>query len=323
MDNPPVYQKISSRLQNAEKILLVCHRQPDADALGSLAALGHWLDSQEKIYDKFCVNQAPGNLAWLLNFEPLISDPQQLACQNYDTIVVLDSGDLKFAGLQDWLVSLPAQPYIINIDHHQTNEHFGHLNLVWPKAVSTTEILYHFFKSLNFMPPPKTANALLAGIIYDTYNFTNPNTTESALTVAAHLLSAGASLARISDLILKNKTLETLKAWGGILTHLNFNPRLGSVSTIILQNENETGLAEIDLMEGVANFLNNLTGVKVVIILQQQPGGLIKGSLRTNDDLIDVSRLAKMLGGGGHRKAAGFRLKGELIKAENGPWQIK
>ena len=68
--------------------------------------------------------------------------------------------------------------------------------------------------------------------------------------------------------------------------------------------------------------MNNLTGVKATLILQQQEDNIIKGSLRTNDDLIDVSKLAKILGGGGHRKAAGFKIKGNLVKRENGGWKI-
>jgi phosphoesterase RecJ-like protein len=77
-----------------------------------------------------------------------------------------------------------------------------------------------------------------------------------------------------------------------------------------------------ELTEGVANFLNNLGSVKAAMILEQQDDLTIKGSLRTNDDLIDVSKLAKLLGGGGHRKAAGFKIKGKLVETEEGFWQI-
>ncbi len=117
--------------------------------------------------------------------------------------------------------------------------------------------------------------------------------------------------------------MEVLKIWGEILIHLNYNAEFESVSTIILDESAGDKLADIDLAEGIANFLNNLTGIKIVIILQQRENNIIKGSLRTNDDLIDVSQLAKILGGGGHRKAAGFRISGELVKSENGHWQIK
>ena len=164
---------------------------------------------------------------------------------------------------------------------------------------------------------------LLAGIIYDTSNFTNPNTSESSLEVASQLLAAGASLTKISNAILKNKSVDTLRIWGEILIHLNYNSRFKSVSTIILDQRSDEKLTDADFAEGIANFLNNLTGVKIVIILQQRENNIIKGSLRTNDDLIDVSLLAKMLGGGGHRKAAGFRLNGELVKTEQGHWHIK
>ena len=149
---------------------------------------------------------------------------------------------------------------------------------------------------------------MLAGIIDDTYNFTNPNTNFQSLETASKLLLAGAQLTQVSDSILKTKTITTLKIWGEVLIRLSYNSQFDMVTTVITREDLDSHLAGAEVTEGVANFLNNLAGVKAALILQQQEPDLIKGSLRTNNDLIDVAKLAKMLGGGGHRKAAGFKV---------------
>jgi phosphoesterase RecJ-like protein len=315
-------QKIYLKLKTARNILLVCHPQPDADALGSLAAFSLFLNQLGKKHDKFCLNQPPGNLAWLLNFEPLLTDLRIITGGQYDLLVILDSGDLHYAGLEKVLSQGVLSPAIINIDHHITNQGYGDLNLVLPTAASTTEIIYQFFKTLKIKITLPMANAILAGIICDTYNFTNPNTTFQSLAVASQLLLVGASLSQISDLILKNKTIQVLKIWGEILTDLNYNTDFGIATTVVDQAALVQLNNSAEMTEGVADFLNNLTGVKASLILRQTEPGLIKGSFRTNDDLIDVAKLAKILGGGGHRKAAGFKIKGQLARREDGGWQV-
>ena len=97
---------------------------------------------------------------------------------------------------------------------------------------------------------------------------------------------------------------------------------IGLATTVITRDDLADYSAVAEISEGVANFLNNLAGIKAALILQQQEDNIIKGSLRTNDDLIDVSKLAKILGGGGHKKAAGFKIKGQLVKLPDGNWQI-
>jgi len=321
MDISLVGKKIKSKINQATNILIIIHQQPDADALGSLVAISEWLDSMGKDYTHFCLDQPKPNLSWLLKFEPLINDQKLLKEINFDLVIVLDSGDLKYAGAQELISSFSIKPFIINIDHHPTNWEFGDINLVDPKAVSTTEIIYKLFEFLNVEITSTIANAMLAGIIYDTYNFTNPNTTHRSLEIASKLLLAGAQLYQVSNSILKTKSVDTLKVWGKILVRLSYSPEFDLATTVITKEDFTEGMTESEVTEGVANFLNNLSGVKAAMILQQLDDGFIKGSLRTNNDLIDVSKLAKILGGGGHKKAAGFKVKGRLIK-KDGVWKI-
>lgn len=323
MDFTATSQKIKQALLQAKNILVIAHQQPDADALGSLVAVSHWAAELGITSTKFCLDQPTDNLRWLLDFEPVVTNPVTVLAQTFDLVFVVDSGDLRYAGVDQVVPQLAGKPVIINIDHHATNEYFGAINLVDTSAVSTTAILYQLFKTLGVKISAQVASAMLAGIIFDTYNFTNPNTNHSALSIASRLLTAGASLPQVSDSILKTKTVEALKVWGQILMRLSYNPSLGIATTVVTAQDLQSGLTNTEVSEGVANFLNNLSGVKAALILQEQDGGVIKGSFRTNDASVDVAELAKVFGGGGHKKAAGFKVKGRLVQNQAGHWQIQ
>ncbi len=322
MDFIATSQQINTAVAQAKNVLVIGHQKPDADAIGSMVAVSHWLTDQGVISTIFCVDQPGSNLRWINNFEPVVTNPAELFSQQFDLVVMVDSGDLKYAGVDTLMPQLSGAPKIINIDHHFTNQSYGDINLVVPAAVSTTAVLYQFFKTIHYKISAKTASALLAGILFDTYNFTNPNTTDSAMKISSSLLAAGASLPHISDAILKTKTVAALKVWGDVLTRLRHNQEFNIASTVITLADLESGLSKSEMAEGVANFLNNLSGVAAVLILQELPDGMIKGSFRTNEDNVDVSALAKLFGGGGHKKAAGFKIKGKLVQDAAGAWQV-
>ena len=320
MDISLFNRPISSAVNRAKNTLVVCHQRPDADAIGSLAAIAGWLDLLNKTYTLFCRDRAPANLEWLVNFKTVVVDQASVRINDYDLVIVLDSGDLDYAGVAGMFKRIGKTPTIVNIDHHATNHLFGDINLVDIRACSTTVIIYELFKSLKIDMTPRLASALLAGVIGDTYNFTNPNTNYQALQIASDLLVIGASLSQVSNAILKNKDLQILQVWGEILSKMYYNDEFGIVVATVPAKHLADNDQEVN--EGIANFLNNLTGIKAALILQQQPDGIIKGSLRTNDDLIDVSKLAKILGGGGHVKAAGFKVKGRLEQVNDIAWKV-
>ncbi len=321
MDIVLASKQLAHYIERAQHILLVCHQQPDADAVGSIVALSDWLTQLGKPHTKFCRDQAPENLAWLANFEELITSADSILKKQFDTVILVDSGDLKYAGVADLLPQFSPPPFIINIDHHVSNQRFGDCNLVDDTASSTCEMIYRMLTSLGAVISAKTASALLAGIIGDTYGFTNPNAREKSLAAAGGLMNRGASLLQVSNALVKNKTLPHLKLWGRVLERLQYNPKFGMAVTVITDEDLKEFNGDIETTEGISNFLNNLSGVKASLILIQQ-GTMVKGSFRTNDELIDVSKLATLLGGGGHRKAAGFKITGKISKDTDGHWQI-
>lgn len=303
-----IFSQIDKQLQKSNKIALITHQNPDGDAIGATTALAQYLISLKKEITIFCDSEVPEKLKFL--------DHADLFSQNKDvlneaeTIVIMDVGDLRYAGVQDIIPKLGAT--IINIDHHPTNDEFGHINLVNIQACATSEILYNFFKIIGFKIDRNMATSLLTGLINDTDNFSNPATTESSLTVASQLLRLGANLNLIHNNLIRNKSINTLRLWGVVLGRLTKKEGIDLVYTYLTNKDTlKYGISETEV-EGISNFLNKLDGTKISLLIKETMDGKIKGSFRTTSDDTDVSSLAKKMGGGGHKKAAGFTTEGTI-----------
>ncbi len=325
-----VAKKIHQEMLGAENILLVSHKNPDGDALSSGCALMHYLRQIDKNHTAYCATPISKSLNFLPLAEYYITDPLILTDNRFDLIIVLDSGDLLYAGLDEFLKNLDYSPIVVNIDHHATNEFFGHHNLVISTAAATTEVLYNFFKINKINIDKHIATCLLTGIITDTGCFSNPATTAQSLKIAAELLRLGGNLNLIQGWTLKNRSVGGLKIWGQVLSRLYKNETYDIVSTILTADDTQgpksaglpTGQAgAAEEVEGIANFLNNLGEGRIVLLLKDGGDGIIKASMRTTDPQINLSGLAKMFGGGGHAKAAGFSVNGKLVETEKG-WQV-
>ncbi|MFA5061828.1 MAG: DHH family phosphoesterase [Patescibacteria group bacterium] len=309
--------QIDKHLKKANKIALVTHQNPDGDAIGSVTAMAQYLLALKKTPRIFCDTEVPERLKFL-NHTDLISQNKDMLTEA-DTIIIMDAGDLRYAGVADIIPRLAAT--IINIDHHPTNEKYGHINMLNAQAAATTEILYDFFKIIGAKINRDMATSLLTGLVNDTDNFSNPATTESSLIAASQLLRLGANLNLIHSYIIRNKSINTLKLWGVVLDRLTKKDGLDLVYTYLTKKDTlEYGISEIEA-DGIANFLNKLYGTKISLLIKETMDGKIKGSLRTTSDDTDVSLLAKKMGGGGHKKAAGFTTDGTiesvLIKITN------
>lgn len=302
--------QIYDRLKRAHTIVIVAHQNADGDALGSACALFEHLQKIGLKTQIFCLTPLNPRLAFLPHSEKLQTDPEIFANPNLDTIVVLDSGDLQYAGIYNLVKDHPAE--IINIDHHHTNQKYGHHNLVISTASSTAEVIYHFLRHAQAHISHRMATALLTGIITDTDNFTNSATSDTAMAAAGDLIRHGGNLNMINEHVVRNKSINLLRLWGEVLNRLNKHEELDMVYTYITQVDLATHQVNETDSEGIANFLNNLDEGKMALIMKETADGKIKGSFRTTKDDVDVSALAKKLGGGGHKKAAGFTTTGTV-----------
>lgn len=307
--------QIYDRLKRARAIVLVTHQNADGDTLGSACALFEHLEKIGLKTEIFCLTPLSPKLAFLPHSEKLRTDPEVFVNPDLDTIIVLDSGDLQYAGVHNFIKDHPAE--IINIDHHHTNQKYGHYNLVISTASSTAEVVYHFLRQVQADISHRMATALLTGIITDTDNFTNSATNDTAMAAAGDLIRRGGNLNMINEHVVRNKSINLLHLWGEVLNRLKKHVELDMVYTYITQKDLTTHKISESDSEGIANFLNNLDEGKMALILKETQDGKIKGSFRTTKDDVDVSALAKKMGGGGHKKAAGFTTVGTIDEVLN------
>jgi bifunctional oligoribonuclease and PAP phosphatase NrnA len=338
------YLAAYAKIKAAENILLVTHERPDGDGLASLCALSVFLDKLGKNQTLYCADPAPDFFSFLPNINRLISGklptseptkthPVPLGAVHpsqegnifsaFDLIIVVDCGCLARTGLVEEIKNRGKHQFVIEFDHHPKIDDYSDLEIRATKS-SAAEVLYHFFH-FNDLPFSKDiANCLLTGILTDTGNLLFDSVTEETIKISSALLLHGATFPKITQKTLRNKSLGAMKVWGRILDNLKLNEKYNIAYSVLTFEEIETLKKEHggeNMMDAATDILNNVHDVKAVIFLREEIKGQIRGSLRTKDSRIDVARLAAYLGGGGHPRAAAFRLPGHIIKTENG-WKI-
>lgn len=233
----------------------------------------------------------------------------------YDLIITVDTGGVEQLGqLYANNIEMFHQIPVINIDHHFSNDHFGKLNLVDVMASATTELLIPVISLLEEQSKKELwdediATLLLTGIITDTGSFQNANTTPRAFDASAQLISHGARQQEIIQHIFKTKQLTTLKLWGRILSKMQTDDTFHVVWSVLTRKDfADTGAEENETGGIIDELLSNAPGAEIICLLKEKKDGLISGSIRTTNPSIDAAALAETFGGGGHTRAAGFKV---------------
>ena len=315
------FNKLKKLLEDKERFLLVCHIEPDGDAVGSMLALGESLRDRGKSVRTVCMDLVPNILSYLNGSESIQKTTE---FEDYDAIILLDNGDAKRTGfVQELNQARELGIPIVNIDHHPKNDLWKivDINYANEKVSSASELVYNIVVGLSYDITPSIATALLTGIFYDTGGFRHSNTSEIVLGIAADLLRRGAKLKKISENIANSKPVNVFKLWGIALNRLKINQRYGiTVSVVSLVDLERCGAAEEDV-SGLVNLLSGAPESKAALLLYETKDGKIKGSLRTDRDDMDLALLAQVLGGGGHKKASGFTILGRL-EIDEDRWKI-
>lgn len=311
------FNELTAAFERHASFAIACHIRPDGDALGSLLALGRILELQGKQVALYCFDAIPSNLLFLPGIGGIRSEVDDF-WRNADALVLVDCGDRSMVGMG-------AEHFegreLIVIDHHATNRGYGSVNSIDASSASTAEILFRFIEHARLPIDKRLATLLFTGVYTDTDAFSNLGTTPESLDAAARLLARGAQFREITAATLRNKSIAALKLWGRALERLRLDREKGIAITVIKREDLAECRAEPADMEGVANLLNHLSDVKMSMVLRELPDGMVKGSLRTTSDTVDVSKIAVLFGGGGHAKAAGFTVKGRIAETEKG-WKI-
>lgn len=308
--DPNEVQKIGDLIQKSQKILILSHKNPDGDTIGSAIGLYQVFLNMGKQPALRCVDvPAP-----VFNFLPHIKEyRQEIETLDYDAYFVVDCGAHY---MTDFHIPHPAifdkSLATVNIDHHPSNDSFGRYNLVIPDSPSATMVVFNLLLDLNIPIDRPTATALLTGIYTDTGSFMHSNTTAETYQAAAYLLKRGANVRAITKEIFRTTPISTMRLWGSVLKNITQTSD-GVTMSVVTQKDLERTGANAAEMSGVIDYVNSVPGAKYSVILTEQ-SGKVKGSLRTLDSDMDVAKIAGSYGGGGHIKAAGFTIPGRLEK---------
>ena len=297
---------VLEELRSANKLLLTTHENPDGDALGSLLGMHEVLKALGKDSVMFLgADEFP--LPWEYRKMPL-DEVQHEPPADLDerTVVFLDCGNIDRMPV-DFLQRDGV--HIVNVDHHHDNTRFGTVNLVDPGASCTAEIVWELAKELGVEITPAAGDALYVGLVTDTGKFMYTNTSPRAHRMAAELMEAGIDTHAIyrrlyeelpyARLLLLSRALNAMQRFDdGVLT----------ATSLSRADFEETGAVESD-SEGIVDHLRSVEGTKVALLVREllsdERDRSHKISMRATDGTVDVSVIARGLGGGGHRQAAG------------------
>jgi len=304
-------------IKKSGRILLVPHSSPDGDAVGSVSALKEYLQSLGKTADIACFDPLPDYFKSLIPFK--FKYPDRLNLKSYDAIIASDSVERGFDKIKPQLSENQAT---VLIDHHPDITIHGDVKIIDPKYSSACEIIYDYLEFNKVKLTKNLATFLMIGLSSDTGNFQHSNTTVRVMEIASNLIRSGASLSKIVNAGFANKKISTLKLWGKAFEKAKINTKNSMIVTVITQEDIIRCGASIEDIGEVSSILNTVPGANFSLVLSQRDGRTIKGSLRSEEYKgINVSDIAHLFGGGGHKFASGFEIKGKIVETEDG-WKV-
>jgi phosphoesterase RecJ-like protein len=298
---------IAAIIRKLDTVLVVSHTSPDADAYGSSCALALALKGLGK--NVLCVNES-GRLK-KYSFIPGIADIVSKTGEiKPDCVVILDCGDLKRVG-DSLIETVLACPITVNIDHHVSNNAFGKYNYVLPSASSTCEIVYSLIESLKVNLDQPIATCLLTGIMGDTGSFRYSSTSAHTMEIASKLLRAGARPEYIANSLFGSLSKNAFKLRMDALSKIEFFVDDSVAFVCVSESDYLKNRVSKEDTEGLVEMARDIEGVRVAVLLYQD-GEIWKASLRSRCEDDNVSDIASLFGGGGHRMASGLRWRGDI-----------
>lgn len=299
--------KAAAILTQGRRFLILTHREPDGDAVGSMLALGQALRQTGRKAVMWLAEPPHVPFTRLDGAETITSVDDQDG--RFDAVWVLDCGRAtRIGAAPGWLKEFKP---LVNVDHHASNECFGDVNLVDAQASSTGELIYRLLRHAALKIDRGMAENLFAALQTDTGAFRYGNTTAASFRMAAELVELGVDPWDMSQRLLGGYGVPRLQLLALVLESLEMHHE-GQVGMLTLTRRmfERTGAHRLD-SEGFVEVARFLAGVELAVLIRQTGPHAFKFSLRSNGRL-DVAQLARRFGGGGHARAAGFECEGAL-----------
>ncbi len=311
---------IFSEMLQKDDVLIFTHENPDGDALGTAFALKRIFENNKKRAWVCCSDEPSSRFAFISDQPTLLSCPFKEKCVVAVDVAVAERLGDGFADYRDRV------DYAI--DHHFTNDGYAKNSVIKADASSTGEILWNLIKRAGIRLDSYIAAKLYTAISFDTGCFKFANVRPVTMNAAADLLKYKIPFEDINRRLFDLSSVEQLKIETAVISTLERYCG-GRVTVLFLRQQTvkECGAEGLDV-EGLSAIPRRIEGTVVGLMIKETPEGNVKVSLRSFDDRIDVSKVASVFGGGGHKRAAGCMIKDEdfetskknLIKAACDEW---
>lgn len=301
------FEDIKNIINESKNILVLGHKSPDGDAVGSCLAMYLALLQLDKEADVMLIDYSD-----MFKFLPGASKIKETSNKEYDLVITLDCATLERVEQSEDFFG--KAKHTINIDHHPTNEGFAEYNYVDRGGPATCQTLYKFFLEEGIIIDKRIGECLIAGIITDTNGFRNNTTNSITFDIASHLYKLGVNISKtyINALATRTKTQFALTNLATTRLEFFYDDRV-SFTYITLKDEKKVNAKTGD-HEGIVDVGRTIEGVDISIFLHESKEGF-KVSLRSNTK-YDVSKVALKFGGGGHKQAAGCLIAKPLEEAK-------
>ena len=305
---------VKSLLNSPKNIVVIGHKNPDGDAIGSCLGLANFLRQKGHHVTTLMPNDFPDFLKWIPETADITIYEKELATSEEivskaDLIFTLDFNALnRTGGLQGLLEAAKAD--FILIDHHQQPDDYAIIKYSDVSICSTSQMVYHFIEYLDGLEllNPEIATQLYVGIMTDTGSFRYPATTATTHRVIASLIEAGAKNSEIHQNIYDTNSSDRLKLLGTALNNLVVLPEYHTAFITISQEELNTNNFKKGDTEGFVNYALSMKGVVFAIIfIENKKEDIIKISLRSKGNFSVNEFSRSYYNGGGHTNAAGGR----------------
>lgn len=303
--------KILRTIKTGKRFLITTHVNPDYDAVCSELAMAFYLRSLGKKVLIVNDEAVPERFSFLPGIRRVQGYRKKMSL-NCDAAVVLDCGEFKRTGRV--LSLIPKDAVVFNIDHHITNDFFGHFNLVDPGASSTTEILYTLFKRGRHPFTRDLALNLYMGMMTDTGSFRYENTSRRTHEAAGDLMRFGFSVPRLYTEVYETMRPDDFQRLIQLLNRAQLLCR-GRLACLCLSRKTVSRFSRgLDLRDALFYFLRSIRGVEVFVLFTELDPRKTRVNLRSRAG-ADVARLAQHFGGGGHPRASGCTIPKGIAEA--------
>jgi phosphoesterase RecJ-like protein len=300
----PAIRRIRSAIAQHSSFLLVTHFDPDGDGIGSALALWHLLRSRGKTSRVWLPKGVPTKYAFLPGANEVVTEGEPAPV----AIAVDCDGPRRLGATAD---TVNECPLVIDIDHHAEHTAFGHISWADPAAAAVGYQVYLLVRALGAAFSPEMATCLYCAVGTDSGYFRYANTTPDLLRMAAEMIACGADPRAIAEKTLDRHDPAVARLAGRALASLTMR-LAGRAAVAIIDNE-DYGAAGTKETEGVIDYLRSVAGAELLVLMRESPEGW-RVSMRSLADL-DVGKVARSLGGGGHAPAAGCTLTGDAETA--------